>query len=120
MGCYVEAKGPPKLVSLLKALHNTVKIISFVDGVERTMESKIGVKQDDILGPDLFIFCMVAILKCWHSPSYSHSYKLCMVKCKSDLRLTGRRSTTERELYLEVTDSEYVENTTFTFESREE
>jgi hypothetical protein len=28
---------PPKLISLLKALHNTVKIKFFVDGVEQTM-----------------------------------------------------------------------------------
>jgi hypothetical protein len=54
MGGYVETRGTPKLVSLLKALHNRVIIKFFVDGVEQTMESIIGVKQGDILGPDIF------------------------------------------------------------------
>jgi len=62
---------PPKLVSLLKALQSTIKNKFFVGGVEQTIEPIIGVKQGDILGPDLFIFFMVAVLKTWRS-SYSH------------------------------------------------
>jgi hypothetical protein len=110
---------PPKLVSLLKALHKSVKIKIVVDGVEKIIESIIGVKQGDILGPDLFIFFMAAVLKTWRS-SYSHSYKLCTVRCKSDFILTGRRSKTKGELDTTVADSEYADDTAFTFESRED
>ena len=35
---------PPKLVSLLNALHSTIKIKFFVDGVEQTIKFIIGVK----------------------------------------------------------------------------
>ena len=90
---------PPKLVSLLKAMHNTVKFKFFVDGVGQTMESIIGVKQGDILGPDLCIFFMAAFLKTWRS-SFSLSYKLCAVRCKSYFKLYGRRPTTRGDLDL--------------------
>jgi hypothetical protein len=70
---------PSKLISLLKALHKTVKIEFVVDGVETIIESIIGVKQGDILGHDLFIFFMAYVLKTWRS-SYSHTYKLCTVR----------------------------------------
>ena len=45
---------PNKLISLLKALHKSVKDKFGVDGVEQVIESIIGVKQGGILGPDLF------------------------------------------------------------------
>jgi len=43
---------PPKLVSLLRALHETVHVTFDVDGVVRSLLSIIGVKQGDLLGPD--------------------------------------------------------------------
>jgi hypothetical protein len=94
---------PQKLVSLLRALHNTIKIKFFVDEVEQTMESITGVKQGDIPGPDLFIFFVVKVLKTWRS-CYSYSYKLCTVRRnKLEFQLTRRRLTAKGEIYLEVT-----------------
>jgi hypothetical protein len=62
---------------------------------------------------------MAATLKTWRF-SYFHSYTLCIVKCKSDFILTGRRSTTKRELDTTRADSEYANDTAFTFASRED
>ncbi len=78
---------PLKLVSLLKALHKIVKVKFVIDGVEQVIDSIIGVKQGDVLGPNLFIFIMATVLKTWRS---SHSYNLCTVRCKSDVQLKGR------------------------------
>jgi len=44
---------PVKLVSLLKALHKTVKGKFIIDDVEQTIGSIIEVKQGDDFGPDL-------------------------------------------------------------------
>jgi len=87
---------PPKQFSLLKALHTSVKNTFVVDGAKETIESIIGAKQGNILGLGLFFFFMATVLKTWRS-SYSHSYKLCTIRCKSDFILTGRRSTTKGE-----------------------
>ena len=76
---------PPKLVSLLRALHTTVKVKFEHEGVTQTLDSIIGVKQGDLLGPDLFIFFMAAVMKTWRS---SYSYSLCRVNTKADFQLT--------------------------------
>ena len=47
---------PPKLVSLLRSLHQTVKVKLEYKNVTQMLDSMIGVKQRDLLGPDLFIF----------------------------------------------------------------
>lgn len=60
---------------------------------------------------------MAAVIKSWRS---SHSYNLCTVRCKADFQLTGRRPTTKGDLEFDVTDSEYADDTVFTFESRED
>ena len=81
------------------------------------IESIIGVKQRDVLGPDLYIFLMAAVMNSWRS---SHSYKLCVVRCKADFQLTGRRPTTKRDLEIGVLDIEYADDTALTFETRED
>ena len=43
-------------ISLLKALHATVFVKFELDGVTKTLRQVIGVKQGDVLGPDLFFF----------------------------------------------------------------
>ena len=50
---------PPKLVRLLKALHQDVFVKFEVDGITHEVRCMIGVKQGDILGPVLFIIFMV-------------------------------------------------------------
>jgi hypothetical protein len=47
---------PADLVDLLIALHKVVDVHFEVDGVTHVLESIIGVKQGDILGPVLFNF----------------------------------------------------------------
>ena len=108
---------PPKLVSLLKALHTTVKVKFDVDGATSIMDSIIGVKQGDLLGPDLFIFFMAAVMKTWRS---THDYDLCTVRCNADFQLTGRRPTMKGDLDFGVGDSEYADDTAFAFTSRED
>ena len=79
---------PPKLVDLLMALHDRVLVKFEVDGVEKTLDSIIGVKQGDLLGPELFIFFMAAVMETWR---LHHDFDLCAVRSKSDFVLTGRR-----------------------------
>ena len=107
---------PPKLVSLLRSLHTTVKVKFEHEGITQTLDSIIGVKQGDLLGPDLFIFFMAAVMKTWRS-SNSSKFSLCCVKSKADFQLTGRRPTEKGETF-SVPDSEYADDTAFLFESR--
>jgi hypothetical protein len=50
---------------VLKALHAKVDVKFDVDGVEKNLESIIGVKQGDILGPVLFLFLVAAFQMAW-------------------------------------------------------
>ena len=59
-----------------------------VDGVERVIESTIGVKQGDILGPTLFIFYIAAIMETWRESS---TYELATFRTAPDYQMTGRR-----------------------------
>ena len=81
---------PPVLVNLLIALHTNVTVGFDVDGVRRVLDSIIGVKQGDLLGPDLFIFLICAIMESWRA---EHTYPLCIMRSKPDCKLTGRRPT---------------------------
>ena len=56
---------PPTVLSVLKALHAKVDVKFDVDGVEKNLESIIGVKQGDILGPVLFLFLVAAFQMAW-------------------------------------------------------
>ena len=86
------------------------------EGITQTLDSIIGVKQGDLLGPDLFIFFMAAVMKTWRS-SNSSKFSLCCVKSKADFQLTGRKPTEKGETF-SVPDSEYADDTAFLFESR--
>ena len=56
---------PPKLVRLLKALHQDVFVKFEVDGITHEVRCTIGVKQGDILGPVLFIIFMAGVMTTW-------------------------------------------------------
>ena len=56
---------PPKIVDLLKALHHTVLVNFEVEGVKKVIESIIGVKQGDLLGPILFNVYGCAVMIVW-------------------------------------------------------
>jgi hypothetical protein len=105
----------PKLVRLLIAMHKKVLVKFDVDGVMRTLDSVIGVKQGDLLGPPLFIFYIAAIMETWRS---EHSYELCVFRSRPDFKMTGRRSTTG-SAEDEFIDSEYADDTGLPFPSRE-
>ena len=77
---------PPKLITLLKVLHNKVDVQFEVNRVMRTFLSCIGVKQGDVLGPELFAMFMAAVMETWGMAS---KHKLCMVKTKNGLQLRG-------------------------------
>ena len=87
---------PPVLVNLFIALHTNVTVGFDVDGVRRVLDSIIGVKQGDLLGPDLFIFLICAIIESWRA---EHTYPLCIMRSKPDYKLTGRRPTVGDSLY---------------------
>jgi hypothetical protein len=108
---------PVKLVSLLTPLHKKVKVKFVIEGAEQIIDSIIGVKQGDVLGPDLFIFFMAPVLKPWRSFS---SYKLCTVRCKVDFQLTRRKPATKGDMKINISDWEYANDTAFNFEYRDE
>ena len=105
---------PPKLISLLKALHRTVLVKFEVDGVAKSLKQIIGVKQGDVLGPDLFVFLIAAIMETWRS---EHKYDLCVFRTARDFKLEGRRPTARGESF-GIADSEYADDTGMPFCSR--
>ena len=107
---------PRKLISLLRSLHNIVRVKFEYENVTRTLDSLIGVKQGDLLGPNLFIFFMVVVMKTWRS---SHNYNLCYVKIKAEFPLTSHKLTDKGEEVI-VTDSKYADDTVFIFETRDD
>ena len=106
---------PPKIVSLLKALHATVKVQFEVGGVKKVIDSIIGVKQGDLLGPELFIFFMAAVMETWR---LHHDFELCVVRSKNDFVLTGRRPSTVGDVEFSLRDSMYADDAGLAFCSR--
>ena len=77
---------PMKLIRLLRALHANVQVKFIVNDVTNTIESVIGVKQGDILGPLLFLFYLAAVMTTWRN---IHKRPLCVFYTKMDDALTG-------------------------------
>jgi hypothetical protein len=80
---------PEKLVRLLIALHDTVNVEFEVEEVKVVLQSIIGVKQGDLLGPQLFTFSICAIMQSWRS-EHSHRYDPCRFRTRMDDVLVGR------------------------------
>ena len=107
---------PPLIVALIIALHEQVHVVFDIDGVRRTLESIIGVKQGDLLGPDLFIFLICAIMESWHA---EHTYPMCEMRTARDFVISGRqRPATARGEDFSVPDSEYADDTALPFPAR--
>ena len=67
-----------------------------VDGVTKVMDSVIGVKQGDLLGPELFTFFMETLMKTWRIIS-KMDYTPCIFRTKPDFKMTGRTWTAAGE-----------------------
>ena len=59
------------------------------------------------MGPYLFIFFIAATMATWRS---SHSYNMCVGRCKVYIQLIGRRPMTKCDLEIEVLDIEYADD----------
>ena len=106
----------PKLIRVLKILHAVVKVRFNIDGIEVVLDSIIGVKQGDILGPILFVLFIAAIKIAWHM---SHKYNLCVYRSKPDWVLHGRSHKAGRRTdEFAVPESMYADDTAVVFCSR--
>ena len=97
-------------------MHTSIKVKFEIDGVMRTLESIIGVKQGDLIGPILFIFYIAAIMETWRS---EHEYSLCAFRSRNDFKLNGRPPMTSGDEFT-IADSEYADDTALPFESRDD
>lgn len=105
---------PVKLINLLIVLHANFTVKFVIGDVVRTINSIVGVKQGDILGPLLFTFYITAMIETW---KLSCDIPFCVFRTKKDYVMTGRRITTKGEDF-ELPDSEYADDTALLFESR--
>ena len=106
---------PPKLVRLLKALHNDVIVKFEVEGLEHEVNCTIGVKQGDILGPVLFIIFMAGVMSDWRRITDCPAIVFLL---KPDNVITGRLPTAKGTPF-ELNDSEYADDTAVLFDSRQ-
>jgi len=72
---------PGKLVRLLEALHSTVNVGVEVEEVRVVIDSIIGVKQGDLLGPQLFIFHICAIMQA-RRVDHGREYEQCRFRTR--------------------------------------
>jgi len=81
---------PGKLVRLLGALHSTVNVGFEIEEVRMVIDSIIGVKQGDLLGPQLFIFHICAIMQAWRV-DHGQEYEQCRFRTKMGGVVCSRR-----------------------------
>ena len=106
---------PEKLIFLLRSLHRNVVVKFSVCNIDHSLNSIIGVKQGDILGPVLFTFHIAAIMMTWRKVNPGPA---CTFRTKEDFIMTGRSHQAYGEEF-PFTDSEYADDTAALFDSRE-
>jgi hypothetical protein len=129
---------PEKIVSLLRALHAKVLVNFEVEGVRKVIESIIGVKQGDLLGPILFNIYACAVMIAWRKIRAGMHERgevaPCMFRTKQDFVLGTATAFNRRKWSkggesgnlkegveeFEVSDSEYADDTAALFCSRED
>ena len=83
----MERFGFPKLIiRLLKALHEKVLVNFEVEGVKKVIESIIGVKQGDLLGPILFNIYGCAVMVAWRTIRAGMHEGSCRAACSRPTR----------------------------------
>ena len=86
----LSGRVPEKLVRLLEALHEHVNVHLEVQEATVILKSIIGVKQGDLLGPQLFIFHICAIMQTWRK-EHNAQYDLCKFRTKMDSVVCSRK-----------------------------
>jgi len=102
-------------------MHESIEVLFEVDGIKRRLSSIIGVKQGDLLGPELFTIFMAGVMETWRS-GHDYEYSYCTLRTREDFILTGRNPNTGgKNVYgkqyteFAVTDSEYATDTAIPF-----
>ena len=113
---------PLQLISVLRAMlmHKFIKVLFEVDGIIRRLSSTIGVKQGDLLGPELFTYFMAGVMETWRS---GHDYEYCTLRTREDFVLTGGNPNTagsknvfgKQYTKFAVSDSEHADDKAIPF-----
>ena len=78
---------PPKFMRILIKLHTGIKVNFEMNGVESTVMSTIGVKQGDLLGPDLFNVHICAVMIVWRQRYNAENPPKCRFRTREDFVL---------------------------------
>ena len=108
---------PPKMIAVLKALHASVHVEFEIDGISKIIESIIGVKQGDVLGPVLFVIYMAAVMMSWRQ-EHGDVEKLYVYRSRPDFVMTGRKGGRKSDEFV-LQDFVYADDTALEFPSRE-
>ena len=86
-----------KIVRILEDLHHTVHIHCDIGGIDKEIDSTIGVKQGDFLGPILFNLFICGVMMAWRAKHPTDALdetgtarKACTFRTREDFKMRGR------------------------------